>query len=142
VGAILKIKCYTGGWKSCTTSLDFEGFSSFRITVDKNGGIAHLAASPHTFNNVTFFAIESTNYANLRMVIDGVRTFNVAGPFMLISRAQLALLHRTISDIQLTNYDTVADADVSIYIGRDAETGPIYGLYFYRDFNSMYAGAL
>lgn len=140
--ASVKLGIFAGGWHTVEASLGFDAFTSIRLTAERNGGICYLSASPPTHRNVTFFAIQSTNYTNLHILIDGVRDYKVTGPLMLIDRAQVCLLHSTISDIAVTNYDTVSDADVQIYIGRDASIGSIFGLYFYKDSNSMYAGAL
>lgn len=142
MSATITVGLYFNGWTRLAFASEFDGFTAIRITAEKNGGIVNLDVSPPTFKNVSFFAIESTNYANLHILIDGVKEFEVTGPFALFTKSQVGLLSPTISTVTVTNYDTVSDADVSIYVGRDVALGPLYGLYFYKDFNSMYVGAL
>ena len=99
-------------------TVEVGAYDVLRGTAAKSGGTASFDLTAEDPATVEFFAIESSNYENLAIAIDGGTPITVDAPFMLLGAGQVSLLGATLATLVATNTDTVAAANIEITIGR------------------------
>ena len=102
-----------------TGTVEVGAVDVIKGTAAKSGGTASLDVQPEAITGIEFVCIESTNYEDLLLSVDGDETALVVdGPIMLIGAGAVAMLQATQLHFVFTNRDSVAAADIRITIGR------------------------
>lgn len=108
-----------------TDTLEVGAVDVIKGTAAKSGGTASLDVQPEDIAGIEFVCIESSNYENLALVVDGDESaLTVDGPIMLIGAGAVALLQATQLHFVFTNSDTVAAANIRITVGRSGVYTP------------------
>lgn len=108
-----------------TGTVEVGAVDVIKGTAAKSGGTASLDVQPEAITGIKFVCIESTNYEDLLLSVDGdVTALVVDGPIMLIGAGAVAMLQATQLHFVFTNRDSVAAADIRITVGRSGVYTP------------------
>jgi hypothetical protein len=120
----LRVAVDKGTTLSRTGTVEVGAIDVVRGTAAKSGGEASFDVQPEAITGIEFVCIESSNYANLTLEVDGGAAITVDGPIMLIGAGAVAMLQATQNYFVFTNADTVSNANIRVTIGRSGVYTP------------------
>jgi hypothetical protein len=101
-------------------TVEVAAYDVVKATAAKNSGTVEVVIQPESDGGAAFVVMYADNYTDLSYTVDGGGSIVMEAPVMMIGAGAVSLLGATQLVLLFTNADTLADANIVVYVGRDA----------------------